>query len=149
MDRYSSKKSIIMHIYQKLKTIANRLNYAFKNDIKPNFGSEYSNGFEHALKLFSIAFSREFKGHVQIQSNLHQVIRELKAAQEKLERQIDNKKRYIYHLENERAQNSVIRLSNSKRKKIIRAIAEMTGQPYEYIRDQFNGLIEVKGVNND
>lgn len=137
-----------MHIKLKINQILNRISYALSKEIKGQFNSEYVKGFEHAVKLFGIAVFKEFGKYVQIESNKIHEIRELKKEVEQLNTSLGNSHRYIDHLENMLIQANQVKLSNTKKKKIFKAIEEMTGQPYLYVREQFLELVEGKGAKS-
>lgn len=135
-----------MYIKQKLHTILNRVKYAFVNEVKEQNSTEYAKGFKHAYTLVEIAVSKEFDYYLQIDTNKSLEIADLKKEISKLCTSIDNQKRYILHLEEEASKRQMSKLSNTKRKAICHAIAEMTGQPYHYIREQFLNILSGKGV---
>lgn len=135
-----------MHIKQKLQTILNRVKYAFVSEVKEQNNTEYAKGFKHAYTLVEIAVSKEFDTYLQVDTNKSLEIAELKKEISKLSTSIDNQKRYILHLEEEASKRQMSKLSNTKRKAICHAIAEMTGQPYLNIRDQFLTILSGKGV---
>lgn len=137
-----------MHIKLKINQILNRISYVLSNEIKGQFNSEYVKGFEHAVKLFGIAVFKEFGKYVQIESNKIHEIRELKKEVERLNTSLGNSHRYIDHLENMLVQANKVKLSNTKKKRIFKAIEEMTGQPYLYVREQFLELVEGKGAKS-
>lgn len=138
-----------MYIKEKLHKILNRLKSVLTGDVKQTYSSEYANGFEHAVILFHVAFQNEFSTYIQIETNKHQEIRDLQCQVEKLKMSLGNRARYVEKLEIMAKQKEPAKLSNTKKKKIYRAIEEMTGQPYEYIKEQFIELVEGKGVKND
>ncbi|WP_160067521.1 hypothetical protein [Sphingobacterium bovisgrunnientis] len=137
-----------MHIKFKINQILNRISYVLSKEIKGQFNSEYVKGFEHAVKLFGIAVFNEFGKYVQIESNKIHENRELKKEVERLNTSLGNSHRYIDHLENMLIQANQVKLSNTKKKKIFKAIEEMTGQPYLYVREQFLELVEGKGAKS-
>lgn len=137
-----------MHTKLKINQILNRISYVLSNEIKGQFNSEYVKGFEHAVKLFGIAVFKEFGKYVQIESNKIHEIRELKKEVERLNTSLGNSRRYVDHLENMLTQANQVKLSNTKKKRIFKAIEEMTGQPYLSVREQFLELVEGKGAKS-
>lgn len=139
-----------MFIRKKLITILNRLSYVFKNDIKGTFPEQYSQGFRHAFLLFKIAFDTEFGDYTQIETNKRLELKEKDKEIEKLNDTVKSKQRFIDHLEGLILQTNTKQLSNTQRKKIIRAICSLTGQQYEVIRDEFDSILGIrKGELND
>ncbi|WP_286895005.1 MULTISPECIES: hypothetical protein [Sphingobacterium] len=132
-----------MHNYQKLLRIHNRIESASKTLNDPEFSSDYKSGFEHAVKLFNVAMNKEFSETIRVEFNKHHELREQKKENEKLANKIYNQKRYIAHLVEENSNFKSITLPRSKRNKIIRSIAEMTGSTYEEIRDIFKGVVQI------
>ncbi|WP_312190245.1 hypothetical protein, partial [Sphingobacterium sp.] len=132
-----------MHNYQKLLRIHNRIEAASKTLNQPEFSSDYKSGFEHAVKLFNVAMNKEFGESIRVEFNKHHELREQKKENEKLSNKIYNQKRYITHLEAENSNFKSITLPRSKRNKIIRSIAEMTGSTYEEIREMFKGIVQI------
>ncbi len=134
---------ITMHNYQKLLRIHNRIESASKTLNEPEFSSDYKSGFEHAVKLFNVAMNKEFGESIRVEFNKHHELREQKKENEKLSNKIYNQKRYITHLEEENSKFKSITLPRSKRNKIIRSIAEMTGSTYDDIREMFKGVVQI------
>ncbi|QQT43308.1 Uncharacterised protein [Sphingobacterium multivorum] len=129
-----------MEIKLKLSLILNRIKLVLKNDIRTNYSEEYAKGFQHAALLFHVAMQKEFGRFIQIDQNKHQEIRDLKKQIENLEMQIITKNSYIEEVDLIKSGD----LSNKKKRKIYLAISEMTGQPYEYVRDKFSAIIGQK-----
>ena len=134
-------KATLSRIYRKIKHISS-------TDIPKDFNEEYAKGFEHATKLLSIAMVHEFGNYVQIEENKAQVIRDLKKKIEDLERKSLGQKLDIEKMEALLNRTSTITLSNSKKKKIFRAVATITGQPYEYVKEQFIELLDGKLIKS-
>ncbi|QQT60963.1 hypothetical protein I6I97_17330 [Sphingobacterium multivorum] len=132
-----------MHNYQKLIRIHNRIESFSKTLVEPDFSREYKLGFDLAVKLFNVAMNKEFGESIRVEFNKHHELREQKKENEKLANKIYNQKRYIAHLVEENSKFKSITLPRSKRNKIIRSIAEMTGSNYEEIRDMFKGIVQI------
>ncbi|WP_286710187.1 MULTISPECIES: hypothetical protein [Sphingobacterium] len=132
-----------MHNYQKLRRIHNRIESASKTLNEQEFNIDYKTGFEHAVNLFNVAMNKEFGESIRVEFNKHHELREQKKENEKLSNKIYNQKRYIAHLVAENSKFKSITLPRSKRNKIIRSIAEMTGSTYEEIRDIFKGVVQI------
>lgn len=136
-------KATLSRIYIKIKNIGT-------NEIKKDFNEEYAKGFEHATKLLSTAIVYEFGNYVQIEENKAHVIRDLKKKIDGLERKCLGQKLDIEKMEALLNRTSTITLSNSKKKKkIFRAVATITGQPYEYIKEQFIELLDGKLIKSE
>ncbi len=134
---------ITMHNYQKLLRIHNRIESFSKTLVEPDFSREYKLGFDLAVKLFNVAMNKEFGESIRVEFNKHHELREQKKENEKLANKIYNQKRYIAHLVEENSKFKSITLPRSKRNKIIRSIAEMTGSTYEEIREMFKGVVQI------
>ncbi len=132
-----------MHNYQTLLRIHNRIESVGKTLNEPEFSSDYKSGFEHAVKLFNVAMNKEFGESIRVEFNKHHELREQKKENEKLSNKIYNQKRYITHLEAENSNFKSITLPRSKRNKIIRSVAEMTGSTYDEIREIFKGVVQI------
>lgn len=132
-----------MHNYQKLLRIHNRIESFSKTLVEPDFSREYKLGFDLAVKLFNVAMNKEFGESIRVEFNKHHELREQKKENEKLANKIYNQKRYIAHLVEENSKFKSITLPRSKRNKIIRSIAEMTGLTYEEIRDILKGVVQI------
>lgn len=128
-------KATLSRIYRKIKNIGD-------TEIKKDFNEDYAKGFEHATKLLCVAMVHEFGDYVQIEENKAQVIRGLKKKIEDLERKSLAQKLDIEKMEALLNRTSTITLSNSKKKKIFRAVATITGQSYEYVKEQFIELFD-------
>lgn len=134
-------KATLSRIYRKIKHIG-------ATEITNDFNEEYAKGFEHATKLLCVAMVQEFGDYVQIEENKAQVIRGLKKKIEDLEKKCIAQKLNIEKMEVLLNRTSTITLSNSKKKKIFRAVANITGQPYEYIKEQFIELLDGKLIKS-
>ncbi len=137
-----------MDIKARLSRIYTKIKHIGSNEIKNDFNEDYAKGFEHATKLLSVAMVYEFGNYVQIEENKAQLIRGLKKRIEDLERKSLGQKLDIEKMEALLNRTSTIALSNSKKKKIFRAVATITGQPYEYIKEQFIELLDGKFVKS-
>ncbi|WP_333802544.1 hypothetical protein [Sphingobacterium multivorum] len=137
-----------MDIKATLSRICRKIKHIGATYIPKDFNEEYAKGFEHATKLLSVALVHEFGNYVQIEENKAMVIRSLKKKIEDLEKKCLAQKLNIDKMENVLNRTSTITLSNNKKKKIFRAVAEITGQPYEYIKEQFVELLDGKLIKS-
>ena len=135
-----------MHTKFILERIYHRMTYSLKNSVAIDFNTDYTRGFEHATKLLGIAIEHEFKGHNQDQENKDQVIRDLKKQMNSLKMKCLGQQQNIHQMQVLLNKTANITLSNNKKKKIFRAVAEITGQPYEYVKEQFADLLDGKLV---
>lgn len=134
-------KATLSRMFRKIKHIG-------ATEITKDFNEDYAKGYEHATKLLNVAMVYEFGNYVQIEENKAQVIRDLKKKIDGLERKCLGQKLDIQKMETLLNRTSTITLSNSKKKKIFRAVATITGQPYEYIKEQFIELLDGKLIKS-
>lgn len=95
-----------------------------------------------------MAVFKEFNTYIQIDENKSFELRRAKIEAERLTESLANAKRYNEHLERMLKQKESVSLSNTKRKKIYHAMVEITGQPYECVKDKFLEIIEGKGAKS-
>ncbi|MGJ1335688.1 MULTISPECIES: hypothetical protein [Sphingobacterium] len=137
-----------MNIKATLSRICRKIEHIGANEITNDFNEDYAKGYEHATKLLCIAMVNEFGDYVQIEENKALVIRGLKKKIEDLEKKCLAQKLNIDKMGDLLNRTSTITLSNNKKKKIFRAVAEITGQPYEYIKEQFVELLDGKLIKS-
>lgn len=137
-----------MDIKATLSRICRKIEQIGATEITNDFNEDYAKGYEHATKLLCIAMVNEFGDYVQIEENKALVIRGLKKKIEDLEKKCLAQKLNIDKMDDLLNRTSTITLSNNKKKKIFRAVAEITGQPYEYIKEQFVELLDGKLIKS-
>ncbi|MGJ1502692.1 hypothetical protein [Sphingobacterium multivorum] len=137
-----------MDVKATLSRICRKIKHIGATEITNDFNEDYAKGYEHATKLLCIAMVNEFGNYVQIEENKALVIRGLKKKIEDLEKKCLAQKLNIDKMEDLLNRTSTITLSNNKKKKIFRAVAVITGQPYEYIKEQFVELLDGKLIKS-
>jgi hypothetical protein len=130
----------------KLSSILSRLRAKRNNYVQLQYNSEYIKGFEQAAKIFHVAVDIEFRDYIEEQLNKDQIIRDLNKQLDSLKMKCLGQQQNIHQMQVLLNKTATITLSNNKKKKIFRALAEITGQPYEYVKEQFADLLNGKLV---
>lgn len=132
-----------MYVRQKLNAIIRRVRY-YGQKMSGEDG-EYKEGFMHAINLVQVGMRVELSDFVQVSINHEFEKRDMEKEISILKTKLAKIKHYSSLLEAELTKKQ---LSNKKKTNICRVIAHMTGQPYDVIKQEFQGYLDGKETIN-